>query len=323
MFQLGTFLLIGLVPIAASQSEGDVRLADGYTAQIAIVGRLEIYFNNRWGTFCGLSIGGAQAACMQMGFYDFVKYDPWYMTSKKVPSAEPDTPIIISTTTCDRSFRGDVRHILRCGYSTDVPPSCNHTADTVLGCSTISLWRYPYEMQVRLNKSGSVSSSGTLEIYHNTVWGNICFTGFTMKSADSACRQMGYTSASSYSASQASTNTVWLDQVSCIHSCDCLTGCFSGFPSTSTFCSDDLGFVQVQCTYNVQIQDKFSSGTEYICTNNQTTCGDNTAGSSSSTVTIIAVVCGVLIFTIIFITIGASVLYIKVKRKGYTSINST
>ncbi len=126
-----------------------MRLADGYISSIANVGRLEIYFNNRWGTFCGLSIGGAQAACMQMGFYNFVKYEPWYMTSKKVPSAEPDTPITISTTFCDRSFRGDVHHILRCGYSTDVPSSCNHTADIVLGCSTMSLWRYPYEMQVQ------------------------------------------------------------------------------------------------------------------------------------------------------------------------------
>ena len=313
-------LTVLLSPIA-SQSEGDVRLADGYTTVIANVGRLEIYFNSRWGTFCGLSVGGAQAACMQMGFYEVLEYDPWYMTSKRVPSAEPDTPITISTTFCDRIFWGDVRHVLRCGYSTNVPSSCNHTTDIVIGCSTMSLWKYPYDMEVRLNRSGDVSSSGTLEIYHNNVWGNICINNFTMMSADSACRQMGYTSASSYSASQASTNTVWLDQVSCIHSCDCLAGCFSDFPKTPTVCSGDLGFVQVQCTYNVQIQDKYSSGTEDICANNQTTCDFNTAGSSSFTVTIIVISCGVLIFAIILlITIGVLFMYIKVKRKGYNSI---
>lgn len=249
-------LLLRVLP-ATSQSEGDVRLADGYTSEIANVGRLEIYLNHQWGTFCGLSIGGAQAACMQMGFYNFIQYEPWYMTSKKVPAAEPDTPITIATTFCDRSSKGDVHHILRCGYSTDVPSSCNHTADIVLGCSTMSLWRYPYEMQVRLNKSGSFSSSGTLEIYHNNVWGSICFSGFTMMSASSACRQMGYTSASSYSASQASTNTVWLDQVSCIRSCDCLSGCFSDFPSTPIFCSSDSGLVQMKCTYDIQIGKNF------------------------------------------------------------------
>ena len=41
------------VPPVVSQSEGDVRLADGYITATANVGRLEIYFNNRWGTFCG------------------------------------------------------------------------------------------------------------------------------------------------------------------------------------------------------------------------------------------------------------------------------
>jgi hypothetical protein len=60
--------------------------------------------------------------------------------------------------------------------------------------------------------------------------------------------------------------------------------CFSDFPSTSIFCSDDLGFVQVQCTYDVRIQDTFSPGTEDVCSNNQTTCADNTTGSSSSIV---------------------------------------
>ncbi len=54
-------LLFVVRPIV-SQSEGDVSLADSYTTTFMNVGRLEIYFNDRWGTFCGLSVGGAQAA---------------------------------------------------------------------------------------------------------------------------------------------------------------------------------------------------------------------------------------------------------------------
>ena len=153
------------------------------------MGRLEIYLNDRWGTFCGLSVGGAQAACRQMGFGDFLIYDSWYMTSKIVPLAEPDTPITISSTFCGYSGKDDVNHVLRCGYSTDVPSSCNRTTDIVLCCTKFSLWKYPYEMEVRLNnKGGDVFSSGSLEIYHNNVWGSICFKDFTMASADSACR---------------------------------------------------------------------------------------------------------------------------------------
>ncbi len=132
---------------------------------------------------------------------------------------------------------------------------------------------------------------------------------------------MGYTSASSYSASQASTNTMWLDQVSCTQSCDCLSGCFSRLPQTPIICSDNLGFVQVQCTYDVKIQNQSLSGNKDICTNNQGTCG-NHAKSSFSTVTIIAICCGVLIISLIFTAIASLFVYIKVKRKGYISIQN-
>ena len=92
------------------------------------------------------------------------------MTSKKVPLAEPVIPITISSTFCGYSVNDDVNHVLRCGYSTDVPSSCNRTTDIVLCCTKFLLWKYPYEMEVRLNnKGGDVFSSGSLEIYHNNV----------------------------------------------------------------------------------------------------------------------------------------------------------
>ena len=93
----------------------------------------------------GHFLWAVRTACKQMGFYGIVTYDPWYMASKKVPSAEPDTPITISSTFC--SLKGDAHHVLRCGYSTDVPPSCKHTADIVVGCtrchfgSTLMKWK--------------------------------------------------------------------------------------------------------------------------------------------------------------------------------------
>ena len=48
-------------------TDGDVRLAgDGSTA---MVGRLEVYWNGRWGTVCGRTFGMAEAhtACRQLG----------------------------------------------------------------------------------------------------------------------------------------------------------------------------------------------------------------------------------------------------------------
>ena len=78
----------------------------------------------------------------------------------------------------------------------------------------------------------------------------------------------------------------------------------------------------MQCTYNVQIQDKFSSGIADNCAYNETTC-DFSTDEFDPTVAIIAIFCGVLILPIICITVGiSSCIYIKVKRKGYTSIQN-
>ena len=56
----------------------------------------------------------------------------------------------------------------------------------------------PYDSQVQL-AGGAAPSSGLLMVYANNKWGTVCHKGFTSATADSACRQLGYTNALGYS----------------------------------------------------------------------------------------------------------------------------
>ena len=55
----------------------------------------------------------------------------------------------------------------------------------------------PYDTQVRLVNGGTpYNSSGYVEVYTNGQWWPVC--NMNQESADSACRQLGYTGADYY-----------------------------------------------------------------------------------------------------------------------------
>ena len=324
-------LLLAPSPTSA-QSEGDVRLAGAPSHPT--IGRLEIYWHGEWSTFCGLSTGGAQAACRQMGFLDFVQYKPLYKVDKSavnISEASPDTPISIDYTKCNRTFTNGLLHVLRCGYSTKPDSSCNHSNDTVLKCEPTSLWTHPYDTQVRLNTTGSATndthsiSSGILEIFVKDKWGNVCANEFTQASADSACRQMGYTNAlTNTSVSQGSTSTVWLDKVTCgeERSCNCLSGCFTGkTPTTPTTCPKGQ-FVNITCTYDVDIQDKVPAGSQNACdvdNGNEASCtGTGHGGDSSSPLApgaVGAIVVVVFLLVVGMVVMGGALYWVIMSRR--------
>ncbi len=325
------FLFVTLMAILphtiSAQSEGDVRLEDGPHPNL---GRLEIFWKGKWSTFCGLSTGGAQAACRQMGFFDFISYKPLYDVNPNlnITEAEPGTPIAIQETECERSFSNGLLHVLRCGYSTKVDADCTHRDDTVLQCEPLSLWTHPYETQVRLHDNASTvaTSSGTLEIFHNKKWGNVCGDDFNRAAADSTCRQMGYTSVSHYSTtSEQSADTVWLLEISCQGaSCYCLSGCFSSNPTTPTTCTK---VVHVTCTYDVSIENKTPSGSRDICENKQSACdgpsGPSGRGSRLSAGAIAGIALAVIAVVVLATIVLAVVVFVgipKWKKRGYTSV---
>ena len=216
-----------------AQSEGYIRLTGG---SVSYLGRLEIFWKGQWGTFCAISNGGAQAACQQLGYHDVKTYLSIDKAQSKwnISKVSNHVPIAIAGTSCDRSWTKKFLHVLRCDYSTDVTSVCSHDTDIVIICENIPLCQYPYNSQVRLSFT-TFPSQGTLEIYLNQQWGNICYSNFNQYAADTACRQMGYTNAIAITKTDIPTaNVVWLNSVSCTSSCNCLNNCFKA-PNSLTY----------------------------------------------------------------------------------------
>lgn len=64
-------------------------------------------------------------------------------------------------------------------------------------CISIAPTYLPYSGSLRV-VGGPFSSVGTLELYLKGKWQNICYNKFTSGAADSACRQLGYTAATTF-----------------------------------------------------------------------------------------------------------------------------
>lgn len=270
LLAFATFLL--LVANASSQSTGDLRLKGSTNPNL---GRLEIFWNDEWSTFCGLgrdsfTFGAALAACRQLGYADVLLFN--IVSKLNFSRAGEGTPIAFGKVNCDSGV--EALHILRCNTSERVPSSCSHEDDIGIWCAPISFWQHPYtyETQVRLipQTQPSYYSTGVLEIYHSGLWGSVCFSNgnFDESAADSACRQMGYTNSETFKGvSNTSNDTVWLDRVLCGSTSQrCIKCCSLTLQKTPISCASG-NYVFIQCTFNIAFRNKtkYSSGGDGFC----------------------------------------------------------
>ena len=74
----------------------------------------------------------------------------------------------------------------------------NYVSELYLFTDSSRLSDVPFELRVRL-VGGRYPSQGRVEVYCNGQWGTICSTSrFGATEAETVCRQLGYTDASSY-----------------------------------------------------------------------------------------------------------------------------
>ena len=174
-------------------SDGSVRI-NGSTLSI---GRVEIFYNNQWGTICdrGWDINDANVLCKQLGFPQAL-----YVYSGAT-HGQGTGPIWMDNVVCS----GSQAHIYDCSHRGWGNNGCTHSDDASVKCSSV----------VRL---AGGSNSGRVEVYHNGQWGTVCDDHWDMNDANVVCRQLGFSSASSAphrAAYGQGSDPIWMDDVNC------------------------------------------------------------------------------------------------------------
>ena len=264
--------------LVGAQSNGDVRIIQNLN-DTSIQGRLEVYLEGEWGTFCVIDRDprGADiitdAACRQLGYEYSVSISKASDHTDVIPLASNSTPIHTGISVCDKSNDGGHSHVLRCFYPME-ESICTHDDDVIIQCSIFTLdldWN-GYDTELFLNSealNSTYRSSGVLEIYSSYKsgaiswsptwgWSNICGTKFDQNAANTACIQLGYTGALSYYTTSANHSEdrvyadIWLDGVTCgDNTYSCLDSCFC-YPQTLTAIPCNLDHViALTCTFDL------------------------------------------------------------------------
>ena len=293
-----------------AQNNGDIRLVNNSTTRL---GRLEIFMNDRWGTFCYNNMNSrglralADTACRQLRFKNAFAWGT--VIGLGTPVAPGSTPIHIGSINCpssdDDCSKNYPLHVLRCTINQTVDQkACTHDNDIAVYCYPQIIIPPSYESQILLYVNKLVYkppinvslSSGIVGIFFNQTSkpGLICGTGLDQDIADTACRQLGYTNAVSFNASFHTTKQiVWDTGLKCSSkSYSCVNKCFSKKPTKKTTCTS---VVAVSCEFQLSLKDTNPSGSllrcdANYCSNPRPRPGPNIEQGSSTLGTIITVI---------------------------------
>ncbi|XP_040594278.1 scavenger receptor cysteine-rich type 1 protein M130-like [Mesocricetus auratus] len=177
-----------------------LRLVDGVSK---CSGRLEVKFQEEWGTVCDdfWDTHDAAVVCKQLGC-------PTAVTAiGRVNASEGSGPIWLD----DMSCKGDESALWECKHQEWGNHNCNHREDAGVTCSDGS------DLELRLVGGGS-RCAGTVEVEIQKLKGKICNRRWSLRNADVVCRQLGcgsalQTSSKIYSKSKAT--DMWLFPGTC------------------------------------------------------------------------------------------------------------
>ncbi|XP_065913726.1 neurotrypsin-like isoform X2 [Dysidea avara] len=199
-------------------------------------GRVEVYYNGRWGTVCddNWDILDANVVCYQLGFGSALRAYT-YGGSSSIPIWLDE----VQCTTRDR-YLSECHHNgwgnENCGHSEDAGVVCNGLVAEVTVC---------INNDIRL-VGGSNAYEGRVEVCHDNEWGTVCDDSWSTNDGTVACRQLGYsfvriTTAATFGGG---TGPIWLDDLLCSGSETQLIDCLhDGFGVHDCDHSEDAGVV--------------------------------------------------------------------------------
>uniref|UniRef100_A0A8C3CFP2 Soluble scavenger receptor cysteine-rich domain-containing protein SSC5D n=1 Tax=Cairina moschata TaxID=8855 RepID=A0A8C3CFP2_CAIMO len=178
------------------------------------IGRVEMFYNNEWGTVCDDSwdMNDAMVVCRQLGCG---------MALSAPGSARfgwGSGRIWLDEVNCT----GEENDISQCKVKTWGVHNCHHGEDAGVVCSGNSS-----SAELRL-VNGPSRCTGRVEVLHDGQWGTVCDDGWDLNDGKVVCRQLGcgvVLSAPGRARFGQGTGHIWLDDVSCVGSEDTLSHC--------------------------------------------------------------------------------------------------
>ncbi|KXJ07532.1 Deleted in malignant brain tumors 1 protein [Exaiptasia diaphana] len=174
-------------------------LSKAYSPSL-VQGILQIHYNGSWGTICddNWDMTDTRIACKQLGYKNASTF--------KHLGQGPD-PIWLDDVDCN----GGESSLDQCTHIGWGVHNCGHHEDVGIVCNTGKA----QPLRLASKEYSSLSVKGILQIYHNGQWGTICDDYWDMTDTNIACKQLGYTSASTYKHLGQGTDPIWLDDVDC------------------------------------------------------------------------------------------------------------
>ncbi|XP_062609505.1 uncharacterized protein LOC134271297 [Saccostrea cucullata] len=192
----------GVICHAENSQALKVRLVGGANEK---EGRVEVFFNNTWGTVCDDQFDDREAKvfCRMLGYNG---------TAVGLAEAHfgPGTgPIFLDDVSCS----GTEDTIATCSFAGYGQSDCDHTEDASVICDAGH-----QNISIRL-VNGKVPNEGRVEVLYHGVWGTVCDDRFDSTNAKVVCRMLGFPTGNAEAVTGGrfgmGTGKIWLDNVDC------------------------------------------------------------------------------------------------------------